>query len=444
MTLSSSAAITAVALLVFTLEPAPAWGQEPEPAPSELQTPDASPVTDAVSAPPAEVAPPAPVEAAPVAPVPAAMTAPSVPAPHDDPVMAAPPPEAPPEPAEENEGLPPVVVSFWTRVDLGLGSGTSSAPGNFPSGDELNDVYSTGQAELHASAKVHGPVSLTTNFVATYNPELIGSVGLLDAIVQIEPSEFLNVWLGRMLVPVDRTNFSGPWFSAPWYYPGFGFPGGYVVVPRQGPFGRNDGVTVWGQAGGGVFKYYAGAFDLHSPEEQSPLLSGRLSLHLLNPEPGYYGSSTFYGKDLLAFGVGAQRKKNGSAPPGDSMLQPDDYSEVNFDVLFEKDLGAAGVLDLEGAYYHFNGDFEATEAGWFALASYVLPGEVAGGRLQPLVRIQRAMPANDTLSASLLIDGQVAFIANAYATRFTLGYRYGKAGDEKIQALFLGAQVQRF
>ena len=44
----------------------------------------------------------------------------------------------------------------------------------------------------------------------------------------------------------------------------------------------------------------------------------------------------------------------------------------------------------------------------------------------------------------VIIDAQVAYLVNSYATRFTLGYRNSKAGEEKIQALFLGAQLQKF
>jgi hypothetical protein len=295
---------------------------------------------------------------------------------------------------------------------------------------------------------VHELVSLTTNFVATYNaagtPEgIASSVAVMDGIIQIEPSPFFNVWLGRMLVPVDRSNFSGPYFMAPWFYPGFGFADGQVAAPREGPFGRNDGVTVWGQFGGGMAKYYAGAFDLHVPG-QSPLFSGRLSLSLLNPEPGYYGSSTFHGMDLLGIGVGLQYKKDGSVDASDmAAVLTDNHSEINVDVLFEKDFGDAGVLDLEGAFYKFNGDYEGTDSAWFALASYILPGDVGGGRLQPLVRVQQAVPTLDGAPSSTLIDAQIAYILNSYATRFTLGYRTGNADEDEVQALFFGAQVQK-
>ncbi len=438
MSLSPSSKIVSFAVLALALRTPSALAQEPAPAPAPEPPAPAEPVP----AEPAPVAAPAEAAPEPVAPAPPPVELSAPP-----PVLDAPPPVEEAAPAEDDLGK--LSMSAWVRVDLGLSSATSAAPLNFPSGEKLDDAWSTGEFELHASGKVYKYASLTLNLAARYNsgdpgaPTMMGDFGVMDGIVQIEPSEYFNVWLGRMLVPVDRSNFSGPYFMAPWFYPGFGFAGGYVVVPRQGPFGRNDGVTVWGQIGGGMVKYYAGAFDLHNPGE-SPLFSGRLSLSLLNPEPGYYGSSTFHGQDLLGIGVGFQSKKDASVAPATAMLAPDDYGEFNFDVLFEKNFGSAGVLDIEGAYYKFNGDFESTDAGWFALASYILPGDVGGGRLQPLVRVQQAIPADDSLDKSLLLDAQIAFILNSYATRFTLGYRNSKAGEEKIQALFLGAQVQKF
>lgn len=389
----------------------------PEPPPAAPAVPAATPVAPPPDAPASVVNEPA---LAPPAP------------------LAAPPP---PEPAVEEkapeEETPPLNVSIWGRVEAVLSS-AASAPPVQPAGDSLDDIYSFADFQIHTSGKVYKAVSFTANFVATYNPDIQGTAGLLDGIVQIEPSDYLNIWLGRMLVPVDRSNFSGAWFAAPWYYPGFGFADGQVTAPRQGPFGRNDGVTLWGQVEGGLLKYYAGAYDLFNVET-SPLFSGRLALALFDKEPGYYNSSTYYGKDILTLAVGGQYKKDGSVPAVMG-VEPDNFSEFNADILFEKNFGGSGVLDLEVAYYKFNGDYEPTDAGWFGVASYLLPSDIGGGKLQPLVRVQQAIPSADAADTSTLIDAQLGYIVNSYATRFALGYRTGTAGDLDVQAIYFGAQ----
>jgi hypothetical protein len=121
-------------------------------------------------------------------------------------------------------------------------------------------------------------------------------------------------------------------------------------------------------------------------------------------------------------------------------VEPDDYTGFNADVLFEKNFEGAGVLDLEAAYYAFNGDYEPTDAGWYGVASYLLPNDVGGGKLQPLVRVQQAIPAADSADPSTLIDAQLGYVVNSYATRFALGYRNGSAGGLDVQAIYFGAQ----
>ena len=341
----------------------------------------------------------------------------------------------PPESAKADLG--PIDIGVWGRVDVSLA--------NDKDPKKLDDIGSTGLVELHTSGKLHRYFAFTANLVAAYGGSdgIQGSAGLMDAIVQFEPDDLFHLWAGRNLVPVDRSNFSGPWFMGPWYYPLFGFVDGQIgpTVPHEGPSGRNDGLTAWGFYARDDFsiKYYIGAYDLYD-RSTTPLISGRLNLSLLSPEPGFYSNSTYYGKDLLALGAGFQYKKNGSSNAWDPAQQLDtnDYTEFNLDLLFEKKLGE-GVLDLEGAFYKFNGDYERTDAAWFALASFLLPG----GKVQPLVRVQQAIPAYDRDETSTLVDAQLGYVLNAFATRFAGGFRYGKAGDLNSKTVFVGAQFQK-
>jgi hypothetical protein len=361
-----------------------------------------------------------------------------------------PPPAAPPPEAAAAAETPPaaVVAPGPVEVFLFISNGSSPAALNHPSGEGLDDTFSTGEFEFHASGKVWKFVSLTLNLVASYTPDITSSVTVMDGIVQLEPSPYFNVWLGRHLVSVDRANAAGPYFMSPWLYPGFGFADGQVGAPFEGPYGRNDGVTVWGQVEGGLFKYFAGAFDLHLPG-QAPLYTGRLTLSLLNPEPGFWGTATYHGLDVLGIGVGAQYKNDGQVTPGATPAAPpidvQDYAEVNVDVLFEKNLGDAGVFDIEAAYYKYLADNSPTDAHWYGLVSYILPGDVGDGKLQPLVRVQQALSNIDGADDATLVDAQVNYIVNSYATRFSLGYRFGTAGDafDKISAVYFGVQVQK-
>lgn len=399
---------------LFLLLPS-AYAQDPAPAPAAL---------------PPAVAPAEPPPAVDVAPAPAEPPVAVAPPPEE--LTAPPPPLVPAAPEAPKDDLGPINMGVWGRVDVTIGNG-----------DKLDDIGSTGLLELHTSGKLHKYFAFTGNLVAAYGASdgIAGTANVMDLILQFEPDDLFHLWAGRMLVAVDRSNFSGPWFMAPWFYPGFGFVDGQVTAPHEGPSGRNDGVTAWGFAAGGLIKYYLGAYDLWD-RSQSPLISGRLNLSLLSPEPGFYSNSTYYGKDILALGAGFQYKKHGSFAPADPTAPDgpaitDDYTEFNVDLLFEKKLGE-GVFDLEGAYYKFNGDYERTDAGWMALASYLISD------FQPLVRVQQAIPAyKDQDETSTLIDAQLGYVLNSFSTRFAAGFQYGTAGDLNSKTIFFGAQFMK-
>jgi hypothetical protein len=339
-----------------------------------------------------------------------------------------------PAPADDGTGKP-LDVNVWGRIGNVLQNPKDS--------EKLNDAQVDAEVDLLLGGKIHKYVGWTADFVATYGGgTMSGNASILDLIGKFDFADPINVWFGRMLVPSDRSNFSGPWFMGPWTYPGFYQAGKPPVGPRQGPFGRNDGATVWGQFGGGLFKYYAGVFDLHDGGE-SPLFSGRLNLSLLSPEPGFYHSSVYYGgKDILAIAVGAQFKNNGSSNGDMVMPMANDYTEFNADALFEKNLGAGGVINAEAAFYKYAGDFEAIDYNYYGVVSYLTPSEVGIGKLHPLFRIQQAKPkgGGDTWT---IIDGQVGYAIKEYAARLALGYERIDAAGAKSNAVFLGIQLQK-
>jgi hypothetical protein len=332
----------------------------------------------------------------------------------------------------------------YKHINMGVWLRVTGVLQNQRHPEKVDRASTNGELEFHFSNQMRKYFAWTANLVGSYGGGDIdgtkAGIGVLDLIAQLEPDPAFNFWAGRMLVASDRSNFSGPYFMGPWNY-----PGAYGSGPKEGPSGRNDGATIWGQAGGGIFKYYVGAYDLYgggNPVTQ-PLISGRLNFALLSPEPGYYSSSTYYGKDILSIGVGGQYEKE--------MMSPGvykDYELFNADLLFEKDLMGSGVVDVEGALYAYSGDAEDKKISYFALASYLTP-DTGVGKFQPLVRIQQSTPKVSGAETGTSIDAQVGYVIDSYSTRFALGYEHNSAvdtiggGAPKSQSVFLGIQMQK-
>jgi hypothetical protein len=237
-------------------------------------------------------------------------------------------------------------------------------------------------------------------------------------------------------VPVDRTNFSGPFFISPWTYPGIFSVGAATrfATPMEGPFGRSIGADIWGDIGGkGMFKYFVSMMNMNHPSE-SPLFSGRLAVSPVGGEPGLWGSSTFYGeKDVFTVGVGAQYKHDGSVGPtpmnaagmATGTAPMANYSDVNADVLAEFRLGDSGTITGEGAFYHFSGDYEATKNMFFLVGSYLTP-KVGPGGFQPMVRYQRAWNGGTKWSQ---IEGHLAYVVKGAQMRGLVGFRHTDIQD---------------
>jgi hypothetical protein len=383
------------------------------------------------AAPPAPPSPPADVGAPP----------PPPPPPAD---MMAPPPAPPPAPPADDPTAKALEAHAWGRVGTVISNGA----------DKLNDVSQNAEVNVLLGGQIHKNFGYTANVVGTYpggpGREMQGTLGILDLIGRIELDPSFNLWVGRMLVPSDRSNFSGPWFQGPWNYPGVF--GATYIGPRQGPSGRNDGATIWGDIGGmGKFKYYLGAFDLHNVGA-SPLFTGRFNLVLIGQEKGFYHSSVYYGsQDILAIGAAFQYQKNGSAqmpmPPAMPGGMPvagmaSNYMGIIGDVLFEKNLGGSGVIGVEALFNLHNGDYEPVKNHFYGTVSYLLPQEIGIGKLQPLIRFQGASPKGGGDMMTVL-DAQVGYVVSAYAARLAVGYQMGKFGMTKTNQIFLGLQVQK-
>jgi len=401
---------------------ATANAQEARPAP-----PTESGATPAPDNADDEEAPPATPAPAP-APSPASEPAPAQKPPAPAPVSAIPDGEAPAGPIAP--AFPPAIpsIDFGGRLQAAL---TLRNP-NDPS--KMNDISEVLSADLLTSGQIHRYLKWQVSLTFAYNgtPGTASSVNIqpLDVIARIEPLPEFNVYIGRMLVVVDRFAPSGPWGMDEFFFPGF-FPLVTApALPKAGAVGRDVGVTVWGAPLKGHVKYYLGAFNLYDPL-LNPLLSGRLQVSLLNGEPAFYHRTTYYGtKDLVSIGVGGQYQKAGSVqvvPPTTPPTVPltDNYNSVTGDLTVEKNIGASGTLSVVGAYYKYGGDFNRWKDYWVASVGYMLPKPIGIGKVRATVRYQRALDTAPSADPTTLLDAQLSYNIAAWYARFQIGYRRG-------------------
>ncbi|MCR4300969.1 MAG: OprO/OprP family phosphate-selective porin [Sulfuricaulis sp.] len=302
-------------------------------------------------------------------------------------------------------------------IGAGLRTSFNSVEDGAPNGTDRSKNFELDSIRLYVNGKITRDIKLTFNTERQSD----GTNRVLDGIAQFAFSDIFNVWAGRFLPPSDRSNLSGPYYLATWDFP--------LVQAYPAIFaGRDDGLAVWGQTGGGKYKYQVGAFQgrngaATSNQSDSLLYAGRLTFNLWDPEPGYYNDSTYYGsKEVLAFGLAGQMQSDGAG----TAATPGDFSGWSIDALMEKKLGS-DVLSLEGAHYSYDtgGVTDATlidGRGYFVLAGYLLGQKFGAGKLQPHVRFQSldVTGASQTrkrydLGLNYIFDGHNARMSFIYA-----------------------------
>lgn len=285
---------------------------------------------------------------------------------------------------------------------------------------------------------------------------VIASFGIEDLIAQVKIADGFQIWGGRLLVPSDRSNFSGPFFMSPWNYPGFYKANLPPVGPMEGPNGRNQGITVWGNLVDDKFKYFLGVYgidqggpNLATPAAgANPFYSARVSYTFQGSEPGYFGSSTYYGdKSVTTLGAGGQYQKDGSVDP--TTNAPTDTFIAMGDLLTEQAVPDVGTFTFEGQFYGFNkgyqfaqGTFSPHEA-FYALLSYLTPENIGVGKLQPLIRWQQTIDP-----AWTIMDAALAYVMKEYDARLVLTYEHIDTGTTNgvanvSNALQFGVQLQK-
>jgi len=362
----------------------------------------------------------------------------------------------------------------WVSVGAGLRTSFRAQEQAAPNGTDWNNDFNLDNIRLYVNGQIHKylKVEFNTDCQTCGNG---GEVRVLDAIGKFEINPYVNLWVGRMLVPAERREMNGPFYSAIYNIFQSGTPfesADYNLTIKSdgtsaGSFGRDDGATFWGAAFDGRLQYAFGFFrGLRggANADDNILYSQRVAYNFLEVEknPGYYTSGTYYGTggDILTVGVSNQYQEDGAG----TTFDPGTFRGTTVDVLFEKVLPNNGVVTVNGEYKNYGiegystasrlagGGFSMFEGNAYDFSGmYLFPDKVWIGQVQPFVRYVNVDPIKsaerDVYEAGLnyIIDGHNAKISLSwqYGDLLTKGLNYlPTASGDNVNAMSLGFQWQ--
>ena len=313
------------------------------------------------------------------------------------------------------------------------------------------------------SGRLYTGGKITDTISATLNAEFTGGVSVLDAIAQFKFQDEFNIFVGRHLPACDRSDSDGPYYLIAWDYPELSVN----FNPATNGFGRDDGVTFWGDVQN--FKYWVGAYEGQDPGTPTNvsdhlLYAFRVQYNFWDAEKGYYLSSTYHGeKSILALGMALNYQSAVEGVAGDTK------AALNFviDALFEKKL-EFGTPTLEAAYYLYKrGGYGGAGAlpdlgegpGFMVTAAFLLPQKIGWGQFQPFLRYQvftevdddptAAAPKNPVQDDFERVDFGVNYVMKGHDARISVVYSTitndtgSGPGSHAVDHLFtIGTQVQ--
>jgi len=354
--------------------------------------------------------------------------------------------------------MDPAEDKWYDRVKIGGGVRASYRAAEVPIAGGTSKYTSDFTLE---SGRLYTSGKITEYLSATLNAEFTtANAAVLDAIAQFKVADEFNVFMGRMLPATDRSNSDGPYYLSTWDFPFLS--DGFNAAGQLGD--RDTGITFWGDVGN--FKYWAGVYE--GNEHGAPnarfgdrlLYAARVQYDFMDPEGGYYLSSTYYGdKKILAIGLVANYQGNAAG----NVVRPVGYGNVAVDFLWEQKLAflADGTATVEAAYYYFGrhgfgaaeggaGPFD-TGAGTGVLFSvaYLIPCKVGWGQFQPHFRYQGFNEA-DTQPVRNLVAGNVArydigvnYVMSGHNARVSFVYSHiDVTGPKEFGMFVLGTQFQ--
>lgn len=359
----------------------------------------------------------------------------------------------------------------WISIGAGLRSSFTSMENASPDGNSRSNDFNLDSARIYLNGQITETIKFELNSECIFcGNSALEEYTVLDAIAKFDFSPKFNLWAGRLLVPADRAEMSGPYYANTYDFNKTPFYSADYSVDfgdgGAGVYGRDHGLTIWGALGNeDRLTYAVGAFNGlqgGSNKDDNLLYAARLSYNFLDVEnnPGYYTSSTYYGKsDIFTIAFAIQHQEDGAGTEAASA----DFTGYSFDVLFERVISNGGLVTLEGEYKVFDTDLSSAalgDASCFCLFSgdaitltalYMIPAKVGIGQFQPYMRYTRNDP--DFSSTRSETEAGLNYIINDHNARVSAFYQHGDiatkglnyrpgASGEKISAYKIAFQLQ--
>jgi hypothetical protein len=343
---------------------------------------------------------------------------------------------------------------WFDRVKVGGGVRAAfiSATHGAPDGHHPSEDFVLESGRLYSGGKITDYLSATLNAEFT-----AAGASVLDAIAQMKVADEFNIFIGRMLPATDRSDSDGPYYLSTWDFPFLS--DGFNAAGRLGD--RDTGITFWGDIS--KFKYWAGIYEGNqhtaAAKRDNLLYAARVLYDFMDPEGGYYLTSTYYGdKKILAIGLVAnyQRLAAGTA------ANPVPMGNVAVDFLYEEKLSflGDGTATVEAAYYYFGrhgydaaiggaGPFDTgAGTGFLASVAYLVPGKVGWGVFQPHIRYQgfdeatAGLARNPTKSNEVRWDFGVNYVMAQHNARISMVYSHERLSGAQTGIFTVGTQFQ--
>ena len=336
----------------------------------------------------------------------------------------------------------------WISIGAGARASFSTIEDSAPNSDDWSSDFNADSARIYINGQITNIIKFEVNTECVFcGNSALEEFVLLDAIAKFEFSPAFNIWAGRLLVPAERQELNGPYYSTtydayktPFYSSDFSVDFG---SGGAGVYERDHGVDVWGAIGpGGALQYVFGVFNgLESSggsgpnQEDNLMYAGRVAYNFLNVEknPGYYTSGTYYGTagDIFTVAMAMQYQEDGAG----SFLNPGDFLGFSADVIYEAVLANQGVVTFNGEYKNFDSDYSTAafaDADCFCMFDgdafsfvglYMFPQTIGIGKFQPYVRYSEVNPDNSTDRDE--IEGGVNYIIDGHNARVSMFYQHG-------------------